>query len=102
MATIEDYDDSWQYLEDIADAAGEELSVPIPVPFTSTTGNILSVTFLPYKLTPEIGALHVVFKNGPYTYYDVPVDTAMGFSYASSATLYLNDQIKDNYDYDPN
>ena len=100
MPTIEDYDDSWQYIEDIADEAGEELSLPFPIPFTSTTGNILAVTFFKYKMDPTMGVLFVMFKNGPYRYFDVPVMTALGFSYASSATQYLNDQIKGVYDYE--
>jgi hypothetical protein len=66
-----------------------------PIPFVSTTGNIEAVEY--NKVTET---LFVTFKNGKYAYFDVPEITAWGFRGASSATLYLNDQIKDVFDYE--
>ena len=95
-----DYDLSWLPLEDISDQAGQEVGLSINISFHSTTGNILDVKFYPYTLTPDEGVLEVTFHNGTYRYFDVPLSTAQGFSYASSATLYLNDQIKNVFDYE--
>jgi KTSC domain-containing protein len=85
-----DYDDSWEINE----------LASIPIPFTSTTGNIVGISFAPNKEEPIIGTLYVTFKDGKYKYDDVPLETAFGFAGASSATLYLNDQIKDVFSYE--
>lgn len=103
-----DYDPVWgDYAEqfgidmaEMADAASEGLLPPIPVNFTSTTGNISAVAFIPYRAFPEEGILYVVFQNGPYRFFDIPEDIAMGFEGAPSATAYFNETIKGTFDYE--
>ena len=65
------------------------------IPFYSTTGNIVDVSYNRFTET-----LFVEFKNGKYAYFDVPTEVAHGFDGASSATLYLNDQIKGVFSYE--
>ena len=66
-----------------------------PIPFNSTTGNIVDVSY-----NPATETLFVEFKNGRYVYYDVPLGLVTGFTSANSATGYLNAMIKGRFSYE--
>lgn len=87
MPNTFDYDDYWE-------SEGEQDEAE-DIDFVSTTGNIEAV-----KYNAKTQALFVTFHNGTYRYSDVPESTARGFTGASSATLYVNDQIKGRFDYE--
>ena len=65
------------------------------VPFTSTTGNVVSV-----KYDPVSRSLFIGFHNGTYVYRDVDAMVVAGISGASSVTRYLNENVKGIYDYE--
>lgn len=108
MADTSDYSPEWGDfadtlgidMYDLAESSAETLSAPIPIAFTSTTGNIAAIAYIPYKTLPGLGILWIQFQNGPYKFFDVPIDDATGFSSASSATTYFNATIRDLYDYE--
>ena len=91
----QDFDTTWEDQPDSSDTTlNQDTSVEIP--FHSTTGNITGVA---YNYATQ--TLYVSFKNpATYRYDDVPAAVAEGFSGASSATLYLNDQIVDRFSYE--
>lgn len=98
--SAKEYDLTWLPQEDISDFAGQSVRPSFNISFTSTTGNISSVKFYPYAEEPETGVLEITFRGRTYRYSDVPLTTAMGFSYASSATRYFNDQCRGIFDYE--
>jgi hypothetical protein len=70
----------------------------VPIPFTSTTGNIGDVRY-----NPATETLFITFDGhgrggGTYAYFDVDVRTATGFFGASSATQYFNLMIRDRFE----
>jgi hypothetical protein len=72
----------------------------VPIPFTSTTGNITDIDYNPATETLFITFFGGGRGGGRYAYFDVPVTTATGFFGASSATQYFNDQIRNMYSYE--
>lgn len=63
------------------------------IPVSST--NVMSVGYYPVKQI-----LEVEFIGGRiYQYFDVPIDDFIGLINAPSKGEYINDWIKDSYDY---
>lgn len=85
---------------ELAEATSERLLRPLQINFTSTTGNIASITFVPFRAFPDEGVLIIDFHNGRYRYFDVPMEVASGFEGAPSATAYFNGAIRDQYEYE--